>query len=206
VNNILHYLDTSNNIKYGVLADKIREINGRIRDELEDLKFFSIEKEKNKYFYDMKKSFGEKIYRKFVRARFEIDEAGKCLALGRPTACVFHLMRTTEIAINATRLCLNIPDPLKPAERNWGYILKKFDDEIKERDAGTSKSWKNKKDKELFREFHGSLDVVRNLWRNNTMHVEIKYTDDEAEHILYAVRALMTKIASRLDHYGRPFA
>ena len=55
---------------------------------------------------------------------FELDEAAKCLALGRSTAAVFHLMRAMEVGIRSVARCLGIPDPLKPAERNWGSILK----------------------------------------------------------------------------------
>ena len=38
---------------------------------------------------------------KFPSAAFDIDEAGKCLAIGRSTAAVFHLMRALETAIRA---------------------------------------------------------------------------------------------------------
>jgi hypothetical protein len=38
------------------------------------------------------------------------------------------------------------------------------------------------------------------------MHVENKYTTDEAEHIFVAVRGFMKKIASRMDENGQPVA
>jgi hypothetical protein len=38
------------------------------------------------------------------------------------------------------------------------------------------------------------------------MHVENKYTTDEAEHIFGAVRGFMTKLASRCDENGDPKA
>jgi hypothetical protein len=38
------------------------------------------------------------------------------------------------------------------------------------------------------------------------MHVENKYTEDEAEHIFLAVRGLMRKITARLDEDGKPVA
>jgi hypothetical protein len=53
---------------------------------------------------------------------------------------------------------------------------------------------------------HASLDAVRNPFRNTTMHVEKKYTDDEAEHILALVKGFMKKLASRCDENGHPFA
>lgn len=53
---------------------------------------------------------------------FELDEAAKCLALGRATAAVFHLMRLMEIAVRAVARCLGIPDPIRPADRGWGVV------------------------------------------------------------------------------------
>jgi hypothetical protein len=38
------------------------------------------------------------------------------------------------------------------------------------------------------------------------MHVESKYTDEEAEHILVAVKGFMKKLASRMDEEGNPKA
>jgi hypothetical protein len=58
----------------------------------------------------------------------------------------------------------------------------------------------------LFEELHASLDAVKNPWRNATMHVERKYTDDEAEHVFAAVRGFMMKLASRCDENGDPKA
>jgi hypothetical protein len=38
------------------------------------------------------------------------------------------------------------------------------------------------------------------------MHVEKKYTKDEAEHIFVAVKGFMKKLASRCDEDGLPLA
>ena len=138
------------------------------------------------------------------KAQFEIDEAAKCLALRRSTACVFHLMRVMEVGIKAVARCLGIPDPTKGSEKNWGKILKKIKDEIDNRNA--AKSWKKAKDQEFFLASHAHLDVVREAWRNPTMHVENKYTEEEAEDIFAAVKSFMRKLATRLSETGKPLA
>jgi len=38
------------------------------------------------------------------------------------------------------------------------------------------------------------------------MHVETKYTPEEALHIFDAVKAFMKKVASRMDENGMPLA
>ncbi len=58
----------------------------------------------------------------------------------------------------------------------------------------------------LFAGLHASLDAVKNPWRNATMHVESKYTNDEAEHIVAAVKGFLMKLASRCDENGNPKA
>jgi hypothetical protein len=120
------------------------------------------------------------------------------------TACVFHLMRTMEIGILATARCLGIPDPAKPAERNWGHIIREIVNGIGTKWPTTAA--RSTADGVLFEELHASLEAVRNPWRNATMHVEKKYTDDEAEHTFVAVKGFMTKLASRCDENGDPKA
>jgi len=148
--------------------------------------------------------FGPDLPIKFPDASFEIDEGGKCLALERGTACVFHLMRAMEIAVRATARCLQISDPIKPSERNWGFIL----GEIKK---GIDARWptaasRHGGDGAFFETLYASLSAVRNPWRNATMHVEKRYTVEEADDVLAAVRGFMRLLASRLDEQGQPLA
>jgi hypothetical protein len=112
-------------------------------------------------------------------------------------------MRAMEIGLQAARKCLGIPDPIKDAERNWGVILRKLKEEMERRDKAGQ--WSGA-DKSFFSEVYVSLDAVRNVWRNATMHVESKYLPQEAEHILVAVGAFMRKLASRMDENGDPKA
>jgi hypothetical protein len=191
-------------IRFGEVARSVESIIQRLSDELSMAKVLVIEAEKQKYYDPRDPAFGCDVTNKFISVLFELDEAGKCLALGRPTACVFHLMRIMEIGVRAIARCLQIPDPVKPAERNWGHIL----DEIWN---GIAAKWPTTTDRmggdgALFEELHASLDAVKNPWRNATMHVERKYTDDEAEHVFAAVRGFMMKLASRCDENGDPKA
>jgi hypothetical protein len=135
---------------------------------------------------------------------FELDEAAKCLALGRATASVFHLMRLMEIAVRAVARCLNIPDPVQPADRNWGAILQKVRDGINTK--WTTVATRSTGDGEIFDALYASLDAVKNPWRNSTMHPANKYTVEEAEHILAAVRGFVMKLADRCDENGDPKA
>ena len=53
----------------------------------------------------------------------EIDEAGRCLAFARPTACGFHILRAVEIGLKGYVLAATGTLP-RITQRNWGeYIL-----------------------------------------------------------------------------------
>ena len=127
-------------------------------------------------------------------------EAGKCFALHRYTAVVFHLMRMLEIGIAGVARCLSIPDPTKPSLQNWGTILQAIKNEMVKQTKETE--WNDPGDKRFFEDVYASLDAVRNAWRNAAMHVENKYTEEEADTIYRAVRSFMRKLASRLDEQG----
>ena len=114
-------------------------------------------------------------------------------------------MRIMEIGIRALAKSLQIPDPTRPIEKNWGSILERIWDD------GISKKWPNgaarmNGDGALFDDLYASLDAVKNPWRNATMHVERKYTEEEANHIFAAVRGFMMRLAARMDEDGLPLA
>ena len=113
-------------------------------------------------------------------------------------------MRVMEIAVRAVARCLGVPDPTRPAEKNWGVVLGEIW-------KGIEAKWptvaaRSVGDGATFEALHASLDAVKNPWRNPTMHPANKYTDYEAEHIFTAVKGLMMRLASRCDENGDPKA
>jgi hypothetical protein len=179
-------------------------IHNRLYDELGLRKIFVLEENKRKYFETKEPHFGMEFNSKFPSAVYDLDEAANCLTFGRSTAAVFHLMRVMEIGVRAFATCLGIPDPIKPVERNWGLLLNNIHDGIQKK--WPSAAGRMHGDAPLFESLYVSLDAVKNPWRNGTMHVENKYTDEEAEHIFMAVKGFMKKLASRCDERGLPLA
>lgn len=180
----------------GRLKNYCKEMQARVRDELLARRAFMIPTNKVDYYEPQAPLFGEDIRDRFPSTAFEIDEAGKCFALGRWTACVFHLMRVMEIGIQATARNLGVPDPAKPSERNWGAILRAINEAISQKSPGA--------EKDFLQSTYALLDAVRNAWRNATMHVENKYIEEEAADIFGAVRGFMRRIASVFDEKGDP--
>jgi len=176
---------------------------GRVVDELQSSFLLSLSANEASLFEPKEPIFGNDVDIKFPSASYEIEQGTKCYALGFSTATVFHMMRVMEIAIRATARCLGIPDPLKPAERNWGNVLRKIKDGYETKWSTASRMTG---DGRFFEELYAFLEAVRNPWRNATMHIEKKYTPEEAKHIMDAVGSFMKKLASRLDEAGQPVA
>jgi hypothetical protein len=83
-------------------------------------------------------------------------------------------------------------------------MLKVFKDELDGR-------WPNTADKmggdgRFFEEAYAGLAAMMNPWRNALMHLDQKYTLEEARHIFEVVNGFMRKVASRCDEEGDPKA
>lgn len=140
--------------------------------------------------------YGPEVRGKYPSALYDIDEAGKCLALGRSTAAVFHLMRVMEIALKAVSAHLGVTAPSNP---NWGTWLGGVRGECQRRGRGWA-------DFNFFQDVWQRIDAIKDAQRNQTMHVETVYTEEEAMLIFKATEGFMKKIASRMDEGGLPLA
>ena len=191
----------SNSLTYGLLLRFVDEVDGRIRDEVKKTYAFCLNHLEAAFFNPATPLLGEEVARKFESAAFDIDEAGKCHALGRSTAAVFHAFRVLEIGIIAVAQCLSVPDLDKPRMKNWGFILDAIEKAIKrhwpkeaDRDTG---------DGELFWEVYTLMLAIK-APRNRTMHPRRKYTEQEADRMLRVIGDVMMRLATRIDEKGEP--
>lgn len=182
-------------ITMGDIRDTIEDVESRLRDECQLVSFVILNRSQKSLFSDANQLAGWDIITIFPNAARELEEAARCLALQRPTASVFHSMRILEIGIQKLAKILEIPDPIKPADRNWGMILSKIKEKIDL--LFPPKKRLPDSDGVAFEALYASLDAVKNPWRNSTMHVESFYTDAEAQHILNCVVFFMRTLAAR---------
>jgi hypothetical protein len=78
------------------LKNDCDNLNQIVVDELDEQLFLFVPVERSKYWSDSP-LFDEKVQKRLPKSVDDMVEAGKCLAVGRYTACVFHLMRVVEI-------------------------------------------------------------------------------------------------------------
>lgn len=183
------------NLQTGAALKDIRtglvDVRTRIQDELANVLLFCVPSDVSKYYAPKEPLFGQPVQERFTLASFEIDEAGKCLAFGRSTACVFHLMRVLDIGL--TKLCeiLNVQNP----KANWGTVFKQLEEKIR-----AMPDTKNPEDeKTYYSAALAHLYNVKDAWRNHVSHGREKYTEEEALGIYNSVRSFMMGFAERLS-------
>jgi hypothetical protein len=148
-------------------------------------------------YYGQDTLFGLDVFVRFEDARYDIREAGNCLASGRYTACVYHLMRALEEVLVV--LGNEFGQPFDHA--NWQTAINTLEKKIRSmQDDPLWKGVPNWKDRrEFYAQGISHLAIVKEAWRNYTMHARGKYTEDEAERMLHNVRAFMQGVAEKVS-------
>jgi HEPN domain-containing protein len=169
---------------YAELGRIAVNLRTRIQDEYEDILFLWVEK---KEYYRQDNLFGEKVAERFNSAVDDIKEAGTCYALGRHTACVFHLQRVMEIGLKA------LAEPIGESHNpSWDAILQKIDTELKKKWAERKVFFQDKE--QQISDAAAMLRAVKTAWRNPTMHVDNTYDDEKALNVWNAVKGFMNSL------------
>ena len=190
---------------YFQVAVRGQELSRAFRAELRNCTLLLVPQHRAGYFIDHfgyplheeNYHFGAEVCSKFPSAVYELVEANNCYALGRSTACVFHLMRALEIGLGS--LCRVFSVPFE--HTNWHPAIEAVEKKI--RDMGTEPGWKAQMDWKNQQEFYSqaasSLMTFKNAWRNYTAHARGKYDENEAAGMLFNMKAFMQKIALKLS-------
>ncbi len=174
----------------------VDELALTIQDELGDKFILLLENEKAPLLTSSH-PFGAKVSEAFPSAATDILEAARCLALERYTASVFHSMRVAELGLKSLLLCLDLPEP---KSRNWGTYLGAIREE-RVRRGGVK--WP---DSEFFQDVYARFDAIKDAQRNPTMHLESVHTGEEAKLIYDSTKALLERLANRVNESGLPRA
>lgn len=202
--------DLKENLTNQDVVTGLNELDFRIRDEIETNLFLFVSPAHAEFYLhetedekavaalagtsplrDRKeKLWGKGVQDAFPSAAFDLEEAGKCLALGRATACVMHLSRVVETGLKALVKELGLPP--RP---DWGRHLADIDKELTNR---YKTSCPRTPDELFFSEIAAQIGHIKTAWRNPTMHVDRTYNDETAEEIFMAVRSFMRDLATKL--------
>ncbi|PRA56689.1 hypothetical protein CQ062_08550 [Ochrobactrum sp. MYb68] len=184
-------------ITYKKLQEELNKILDMLEKESRSVKLFIVSDENTGYLGSPNLLFGERFVDNFPSAMYDLDEARTCLAFGRSTAAIFHLMRAMEIVLYSVHRCLGIDVTRDVASKSWGNILSDINNAI----SAKGNKWK---EKDFFKAVSVQLDAVKDAWRNQTMHGQTKYTEAEAKEIFLVVKGFFRKVADRMDESGLP--
>ena len=171
------------------LEESFNELRRRIKDQFQARLFMFVPAGRAKYYLD-NKVFEQAVADKFPSMKEEMDEARMCIAFGRYTAAVFHLMRIMEQAVSRLAKRVRVPKA-QVEDKAWGPILDAIN-------ARITRLRRSNPRKVLYSEATAHLNHVRAVWRNTTMHPKRTYTYEQAEEILASVKTFINHLVSRL--------
>jgi hypothetical protein len=181
------------------VAETFNQLGFRLTDELKGRYMLALSQDDATLYECSVPLLGTEVADVFPSIAYDMDEAAKCFALDRSTACVFHLMRCMEAGLSALAGKLNVP-----ANENWNKALNDFDlalealqAQLNDNSSKKPHDWKEME--QFYSEASALLRNVKNAWRNKVMHMEKKYTLDEASRILIATKACMEFLAVHLS-------
>lgn len=185
------------NVRAGDFRDHLMELRRRAEDELKGNFFLHLTLAEADQFKNPVKGW-EDVAVRFPKVRFNIEESGKCHALGRLGASVFHILQVAEYGVIQVADLFGVSGD-KPG---WGSLqrLKKLQETpYKERQGLELKYSK------LLDDVVPLALVVRDSWRHKLDHVDNQirwmqtdFSPDVADEIIKATRGFMRKLAAEL--------
>ncbi len=180
----------------GTLQPLLVELNKRIEVELKAHMYLCVSKEQAQFYKNPLENWDTTVVA-FPATRYDIEEAGKCLALRRNTAAVFHLMRVMGAGVTALGKSLNEPTLNASQNLTWGNVLRRCTRELEKEFKHMSPVWQS--DKQFYATATAKLYAVKDAWRNPNAHeVGNKYTDEEALDIYRTIRSFMRHLSTKL--------
>lgn len=171
-------------------------INDSLQGVLASYGCLLLNKKENAIFDEGEKGW-EVIISKWGVLSYDIKEAGKCVAIGRSTAAVFHLMRILEKCTQLLLQDLGVTQYKgKPIE---DLVMKDTLEALGKAITALGNPQGQKKDKERVQklsEAHVLLLSCKEAWRNPVMHPGSTWTEEEAEDIYSSTNKFMAFLAS----------
>jgi hypothetical protein len=174
----------------GAMGRLVNMVATTIETELSIRLFFFIPPDRAD-FYNATEPFGAEVTATFPDAQFDLEEAAKCFALERWTACVIHLMRAVEVGLAAFAKELGAP----LGTGNWQDTLTSINREINKLESTKpTPDWKDRVEK--YSAVSSHIRDIKTAVRNPSMHVRGRYDEVRARDIYNATGAFLRHLAT----------
>jgi hypothetical protein len=189
-----HLNDKDRKQTYGEIRDDLMGLRLRLRDDLDSHNFWHLDFQQAEQLRNPTKDWDTVIAR-FPKVRYNIEESGKCFALERYGAAVFHILQVAEHGVIEVSTLLQVTGD-KPG---WGN-LKRLRELIK--DDYTRRTPLAQQHSKLLEDTVPLAVIIKDNWRHKLDHVDnqIIWVDTDfsplvAGEIISATRAFMRKLA-----------
>jgi hypothetical protein len=149
--------------------------------------------------------FGIEVANNFPSTKDDIREAGRCFALERHTACVFHCMRVLEKGLHAlvhdlnNRFAAGIHFSKTIEATNWGNILDEIHHTLtKQNRLQRLNPQPTKDDMQFYASAAKEFEYFKEAWRDDVSHSRGTYDRPDAARVMQHVDVFMRHLALRL--------
>lgn len=170
------------------LARESFELRKALTIECEDERFFRVKSDAITYYEQ--NQFSKDAQGKLPKMLDNMEEAGKCFALARFTACAFHLMRITEAGLKA----LTSHYSLQITDRNWANHIRALKDHVK--------TLADPKEKMQLDNIIGYIEALKIVDRNPMIHIEKDYNPEQAKFLFDGIKNLTDAICALLPSWA----
>jgi hypothetical protein len=180
----------------GRLRDELLSLRGSIEHQVAAREFYYVDPDLVEAYKNPLAGWGC-VPEKFRHTKPDIEEASKCLALGRDTACVFHLMRVAELGLRRLANRLGVKKiGNKPVEREqWQKVLTAIHTKAQAL-RGVTPTARTDKRLTYYSELAFDLQGAKDAWRNHMAHVRTPPRPKPPASLAYEhVRRMMCKLA-----------
>jgi len=172
------------------------ELYERVIDELDSKIFWSLSARESGYYNNPRRGW-EEIIGRFPDSLIDVEEASKCFALSRYPAAVFHSLQVVETGLIALGKEIGVTDPIS----GWTAVTIKL--QAIQKTKYQDRSAFEQKHSAFLEQMAGTVEGLKNAWRNKVCHTHGKLTlmtadfsPEIAEEILFATRAFMRRLAT----------
>jgi hypothetical protein len=192
-------LDTpSQNISSESAQQVMEEVAHAIENECATIVFFSVEARKRPYF-DNYNAGWEPVVARFRDTATDIEEMGKCYALGRYAASVFHAVRANEAVLIGLGKLIGDRDPTP----GWSSVTNTLKDVLDKKFPNRTPF--EQEHTQFFEQVYATVVTLKNAWRNKVSHAHgtlalmtVEFSPEIAEEIIVATRAFCRRVASEM--------
>jgi HEPN domain-containing protein len=167
----------------------IHDLHVRIADDLRSHVVLVVPPEMQPYYEECK--FPSESIKAFPSAVEDMTEAGKCFALARYTACVFHCSRVIECGLKVLVATIG----MVKLKHDWGAQIGEIEKELERRYRAAGA---RTPEEQFFSEAASQIGHIKNAWRNPTMHIERRYNYEVARDVFNASCAFMRDLSTKL--------